>query len=604
MVAAGIRGTLAGSFRAVSWGDFGRLTWTDYVSSVDNNDVTAVDKRVSLGDAIARHVRAGDVLHPVVGHTRWSAATREVVRQWWGRDPQFTLVMLSLSSLGALFFRGGLVHKVVTGYSGDTFPNFTPNPIFAKAYERGDVEVEHWSFLAFAQRLEAGARGLPAIATRSIAGSSMEANDAYARVDTPFGEVGLLAPLQADIALLHAPVADRAGNIALQPPLLEGVWGALGARRGAIVTVERVVDDLRPWSHLVRIPAHRVLAVVECPMGAHPGGCYTGALPVEGYGEDYDFWVEARAATRSDDYDAWIKRWVLDVETQEQWVEQLGRERVGALRAKAAPDSWHADEAAFPPDLESPVNGWERAAVWGARYLADRVVALDADAVLAGAGVANLSAWLGVQLARDQGSHVQLTAEIGLWGYDATPADPFVLNHRNFPTATMLGDAQMVLGALVGGAGTTTLGCLGGAQVDRFGNVNSTRIDPKPFLVGSGGGNDVASTATENVVVATLTTQRTPADCSYITSPGRAMRALVTDLGVLEKLGDLATSELVLTAVPAGDELIADRIAAARAACGWDLQVAAEVAELSAPTAAEVGALRAWDPRGWFLRAR
>ena len=95
---------------------------------------------------------------------------------------------------------------------------------------------------------------------------------------------------------------------------------------------------------------------------------------------------------------------MLDVETQEQWVDQLGAERVQALRAKAAPDSWHADEEAFPPDLDSPVNAWERAAVWGARYLAERVVALDADAVLAGAGVANLSAWLGVQLARDAGS--------------------------------------------------------------------------------------------------------------------------------------------------------------------------------------------------------
>ncbi len=45
---------------------------------------------------------------------------------------------------------------------------------------------------------------------------------------------------------LHAPVADRAGNVALHPPLLENVWGALAARRGAIVTVERVVDDLGP----------------------------------------------------------------------------------------------------------------------------------------------------------------------------------------------------------------------------------------------------------------------------------------------------------------------------------------------------------------------
>ena len=61
----------------------------------------------------------------------------------------------------------------------------------------------------------------------------MAANPDYARVDSPFGEIGLLAPLQPDVALLHAPIADRAGNIALHPPLLEGVWGALGARRGA-----------------------------------------------------------------------------------------------------------------------------------------------------------------------------------------------------------------------------------------------------------------------------------------------------------------------------------------------------------------------------------
>jgi acyl CoA:acetate/3-ketoacid CoA transferase alpha subunit/acyl CoA:acetate/3-ketoacid CoA transferase beta subunit len=561
---------------------------------------------MSLADAIARHVRAGDVIHPVVGHTRWTAATRELVRQWWGRDPQFTLVMLSLSSLGALFFRGGLVRKVITGYSGDTFPNFTPNPWFAGAYERGDVEVEHWSFLAFAQRLEAAARGVPAVVTRSIRGSSMEHNDAFATVESPFGQLGLLAPLQPDVALLHAPVADRAGNVALHPPLLEGVWGALAARRGAIVTVERIVDDLRPWSHLVRIPAHRVCALVEAPLGAHPGGLYAGELPADSYGEDYEFWVEARAATRGGDdaYDEWIHHWVLDVDSQESYLARLGTERIVQLRAKAAPDSWRTDQATFVPDLEAPVNAWERAAVWGARHLAERIAARGAHAVLAGAGVANLAAWLGVQLAREAGCEVELTAEIGLWGYDATPADPFVLNHRNFPTATMLGDAAMVLGNLVGGPGTVTIGCLGGAQVDRFGNINSTHIVPRPFLVGSGGGNDVASTAAECVVVATLTPQRTPSECSYVTSPGRAVRALVTDLGTLEKLGDVATSEFVLTAVPAGAEPLDDRVAAARAACGWDLAVAPEVRELPAVTPADVEALRRWDPRGWFLRAR
>ncbi len=553
---------------------------------------------MSLREAVTEHVRAGDTIHPIVGHTRWTAATREVVRQWWGRDPGFTLAMLSLSSLGALFFRGGLVRKVITGYSGDTFPNFTPNPWFARAYERGEVEVEHWSFLAFSQRLEAAARGLPAIVTRSIAGSSMEANEAFALAATPFGEVGLLAPLVPDVTLMHALVADREGNVVVHPPLLEGVWGALAARRGVVVTVEKIVDDVRPWSDLVRIPAHRVLAVVECPMGAHPGGLYTGAVPVDGYGEDYDFWVEARAATRAGEaeYDAWIKHWVLDVESQDEWVERLGADRVAALRAKADPESWRADAAAYPPDLDAPVNAWERAAVWGARHLAARVAATGADAVLAGAGVANLSAWLGVQLARDAGSEVKLTAEIGLWDYDATLGDPFVLNHRNFPTSTMLADAQAVLGTLVGGTGTTAIGCLGGAQVDRFGNINSTLIKPRPFLVGSGGGNDVASTATENVIVATLTAQRTVADCSYVTSPGRHVQALVTDLALFEKRdGVLQVSALAPGAT--FDEV--------HELCGWELEPpAGELPVLEPPTASEVEALRRWDPRGWFLRAR
>ena len=221
--------------------------------------------------------------------------------------------------------------------------------------------------------------------------------------------------------------------------------------------------------------------------------------------------------------------------------------------------------------------------------------------MLAGAGVANLAAWLGVELAREHGRPVQLTAEIGLWGYGPTPADPFVLNHRNFGSATMLGDASMVLGSLVGGPGTTTIGCLGGAQIDRHGNINSTLIPGGPFLVGSGGGNDVASVAVENVVVATLTKQRTPDECGYITSPGRAVRALVTDLGVLEKPGP--DGELELTAVPEGPEPLAERIERARAACGWDLQVADQVSELPPPTAGEIAALRGWDPRGWFLRS-
>ena len=396
----------------------------------------------------------------------------------------FTLVMLSLSSLGALFFRGGLVRKVITGYSGDTFPNFTPNPWFARAYERGEVEVEHWSFLAFTQRLEAAARGLPAVTTRSIAGSSMAENDAYARVDTPFGEVGLLAPLVPDVALLHAPVADRDGNVALHPPLLEGVWGALAARRGAIVTVEQVVDDLRPWSHLVRIPAHRVLAVVEAPMGAHPGGLYTGDLPVDGYGEDYDFWVEARAATRAPTTTTtWIRRWVLDVEIAGAVARAARR---GARRARCGrrprPTRGTPTSARTRPisTRRRTRGSAPRCGARGTSPIAS--TRSDADAVLAGAGVANLSAWLGVQLARARGCDGAAHRGDRVVGLrrdarGSVRAQPPQLPDRDDARR----DAQTVLGALVGGPGTTTIGCLGGAQIDRNGNVNSTWIPAETF---------------------------------------------------------------------------------------------------------------------------
>jgi hypothetical protein len=435
----------------------------------------------------------------------------------------------------------------------------------------------------------------------------MEANETYGVVASPFGdeEIGLLAPLRPDVTIVHAAVADRAGNLAMHPPLLEGVWGALGAERGVIATTERVVDDLQPWSHLVRVPAHRTLAVVEAPFGAHPGGLFPGSLPVEGYGEDYDFWVSVRDATRADDFDAWIGHWVLDVKTQDDWLERVGDERLAALRRKANPESWRDEVTAHPPDLDAPPNRWELAAAMGARYLAERIERTGAQGVLAGAGVANLSAWLGVQHARAAGCDVHLTAEVGLWDYDPVLADPFVLNHRNFPGSAMLGDASLVLGTLAGGAGTTTIACLGGAQVDRVGNVNSTQIPGGAFLVGSGGGNDVASVCADALVVALLSPERTPESCGYVTSPGRAVRAVVTDLGILEKLDEpLDGAELVLTAVPDGAGSVDERVTAARAACGWDLRVADTVRELPAVGDDEVAALRRWDPRGWFLRAR
>jgi acyl CoA:acetate/3-ketoacid CoA transferase alpha subunit/acyl CoA:acetate/3-ketoacid CoA transferase beta subunit len=554
----------------------------------------------SLADSIERHVRPGDTVHVMLGHSRWTAAARELARQHWGTDPGFTLVMASLGALSALFFEGGLVRKVVTAYSGDSFPTYTPNPIFRRAYESGDVSVEHWSFLTLAQRLEAAARGLPAVVTGSLVGSSMADNAGFAVVDSPFaadGSVGLVAPLAPDVALLHAAAADRQGNLAISEPLLEGVWGAWAARRGVVATVERVVDNLDGLGHRVRIPAHRVLAAVEAPFGAHPGGCYAPGLPVQSYGEDIPFWVSAAQAAR-DDFGAFARTFALEPPDHRAYLALLGEERLAGLVARADPASWEQDAAANPVPVGVPVSRWEVAAGLAVREVAATVDRLGADAVLAGAGVANLAAWVAVARARAEGRPLYLTAELGLWGYHPTPADPYIFNHRVFPSTPFLSDASTVLGMVVGGPGTRVVACLGAAEVDRHGNLNSTELAGGRFLVGSGGANDVASRAAACVVVTLAGPERLPADVAYVTSPGERVSSVVTDLGILRRQDGV----LRVAAVAAGDQPLPDRVRALVGACGWTPDVAVSVEELSPVTEADALALREYDRERLFLR--
>jgi acyl CoA:acetate/3-ketoacid CoA transferase alpha subunit/acyl CoA:acetate/3-ketoacid CoA transferase beta subunit len=551
----------------------------------------------TLDQAIAANVRPGDAVLVMMGHSRWTAGARELARQFWGTDPGFTLVMTSLGALGGAFFRGGLVRKVVTAYSGNSFPTYTPNPIFRRAYESGEVEVEHWSILTLSQRLEAAARGLPAAVTGSLVGSSMADNDAFKVVESPFGPLGLLEPLAPDVALVHAAAADPAGNLVFSEPLLDGLWGAWAARRGVVATVERVLDDIEGLGHRVRVPAHRVLAVVEAPYGAHPGGCYAPGLPVRSYGEDIAHWSAAADAAARDEFDRYVEDWVLGPATHAEYLARVGEQQLLWLESRSDPMSWKSDADATPIVEDAEVTKWETAASFGAREVERVVDSIGADAVLAGAGVANLAAWVGVGRARAAGSNVVLTAELGLWGYQPTPADPYIFNQRVFPSTPYLSDASAVLGMVIGGPATTTVGCLGAAEVDREGRLNSTELGGGRFLVGSGGANDVASRATACVVVTLARPERLPDSVAYVTSPGERVASVVTDMGILRRQDGV----LRVAAVPAGEGSVDDRVRAFAACCGYEPDVAREIEELRPAQPDEVRALRDFDRRRLFL---
>jgi acyl CoA:acetate/3-ketoacid CoA transferase beta subunit len=186
---------------------------------------------------------------------------------------------------------------------------------------------------------------------------------------------------------------------------------------------------------------------------------------------------------------------------------------------------------------------------------------------------------------------------LGLWGYDPTPADPYIFNQRVFPSTPFLSDASSVLGMVIGGSGTRTVGCLGAAEVDRNGSLNSTQLASGRFLVGSGGANDVASRANACVVITLARPERLPETVGYVTSPGNRVVSVVTDKGVLRR----DDRSLRLAAVPAGEGTLEERVRAFVGSCGYEPDVARHVEELPAVRPEEVRALRDYDRRRLFL---
>jgi len=137
--------------------------------------------------------------------------------------------------------------------------------------------------------------------------------------------------------------------------------------------------------------------------------------------------------------------------------------------------------------------------------------------------------------------------------------------------------------------GRIDVGFLGAAQIDRFGNLNSTVIGdydhPKVRLPGAGGAPEIARACREILVVLRQSPRAFVEQLDFRSSSGERVSAVITDLGILEP--DPATRELVLTQVHPGVS-----VEAAVDATGWSLRVAVDVAVSDAPTGEELAALR------------
>ena len=234
------------------------------------------------------------------------AATRALIRRGVG---QLHLIALPTSTLQAdLLIGAGCIATLET--SAVSLGEFGPAPRFTGALLAGALRMRDATCPALHAQFQAAEKGVPFMPLRGLIGSDLLAHRAdWKVVDNPFGDddpIVLLPALKPDVALFHAPIADRAGNVFIGAQR-ELVTMAHAAQR-TIVTVEEIHEGdllLDPLLAAGTLPGFYVEAVAVEPRGAWP-------LPLpDRYGLDAEHMTEyARLAASAEGFEEYLSKYV------------------------------------------------------------------------------------------------------------------------------------------------------------------------------------------------------------------------------------------------------------------------------------------------------
>jgi glutaconate CoA-transferase subunit B len=222
---------------------------------------------------------------------------------------------------------------------------------------------------------------------------------------------------------------------------------------------------------------------------------------------------------------------------------------------------------------------------------------------------------LGFQLAKN--THAPNAVgifELGIVRETAAPEPILTMGDLpNLYQAQWLADTADLMGLLQ--QGLVDVSFIGGAQVDRFGNLNTSYIggpeEVTTRLPGSGGACDLASLAKRHIIIMSHQKRRFVPKVDYITSPGYGdggdwrprvglprggPAAVITTLGILRF--DPESKEMILASLHPGTS--AEEV---KANTGWPLKIDDDLAETPIPTEDELAMLRQFDPRGFWTGA-
>jgi glutaconate CoA-transferase subunit B len=235
----------------------------------------------------------------------------------------------------------------------------------------------------------------------------------------------------------------------------------------------------------------------------------------------------------------------------------------------------------------------------------------DRETVLIGVGLPLLGAMLAK---RTHAPNSKMAYETGT--FDSAPTrTPFsVVDPDLVPRAVHAGQLTDVM-SLYLQRGFIDIGFIGGAQVDKYGNLNSTCIGnynkPKVRFPGSGGAHDFGTFARRSLIVMVHEKRRFVSKCDYITTPGFLLggdtryeaglpegtgpAAVITTTGVFRFAAD--SKEMYLDSIHPGVTL-----ESVRERVDWDLKLSPDLQVTEHPTKEQVCIVRELDPDGFFLR--
>jgi 3-oxoacid CoA-transferase subunit A len=481
----------------------------------------------------------GAYIHLAATMSRPNALIYALTRQFSGKDPAFTVSVAGLHSSAHALTISGIIKKAIIGFAGDNYPRPQPNALYSNLLKGEPFETELWSLLTLIQRLQAGAMRLPGFITNSLLNSDLltdKLGKTAHLIPSPFpieddkNSLLMISPLNPDYTLIHGVIGDENGNLVLTNPSGEGIWGAMAATKGIIASCERIVPSGSIPPELISIPGTKVIAITEARFGAHPQSLRIFPVPgleiykdLTTYMDDYEFQVDANFAAAAEEKirKRWMEEWVYGPKSHEDYLHYVGSNRLRKLTKLPEP------QPMLDPQSADTTNDSEQMIILAARAIMEHVKGRGYTTLLAGIGAAHIACWTAAHLLKKEGIHVHVMTELGFYSMTPSMGDVFLFSQLHANTSHGLSDITQILGMLVP---DKCLGVMGAAEIDWFGNVNSIATGKGKFIVGSGGANDIASTA-DCIIVAKAIRQRYVRKVNFITSNGDRVKEAVCQFG-------------------------------------------------------------------------